>query len=94
MVAEVRRGGDRLLFANSPAYTLIEGGSYHNQWWLTHNAHGAFMGRGIFGQNLYIDPAAEMVVARYAAHPLAASRYTDPLTLPGLHALALALRDG
>ena len=94
VVAEVRRGGDRLLFANSPAYTLIEGGSYHNQWWLTHNAHGAFMGRGIFGQNLYIDPAAEMVVARYAAHPLAASRYTDPLTLPGLHALALALRDG
>ena len=44
--------------------------------------------------SLYIDPAAEMVVARYAAHPLAASRYTDPLTLPGLHALALALRDG
>lgn len=93
VVAEVRAGGDRALFARSP-YTLIEGGSYHHQWWLTHNAHGAYMARGIFGQSLYVDPRAEMVVARYAAHPLAASRYTDPLTLPGLHALAQALLSG
>jgi CubicO group peptidase (beta-lactamase class C family) len=90
VVDEVRKGGDRSLFANAP-YTLIESGSYHHHWWLTHNAHGAYMARGIFGQNLYIDPTAELVVARYAAHPLAASRYTDPLTLPGLHALAQAL---
>lgn len=90
VIDAVRRGGDRAQFARSP-YTLIEGGSYRLQWWLTHNAHGAYMARGIFGQNLYVDPHAELVVARYAAHPLAASRYTDPLTLPGLHALALAL---
>ncbi|MFT4192472.1 MAG: serine hydrolase [Comamonas sp.] len=90
VVAEVRRGGDREQFARAP-YTLIEGGSYHYQWWHTHNAHGAYMGRGIFGQSLYIDPRAELVIARYAAHPLAASRYTDPLTLPACHALALHL---
>jgi CubicO group peptidase (beta-lactamase class C family) len=60
-------------------------------WWFTHNANGAYMARGIHGQNLYIDPAAEMVIARYAAHPIAPNGGNDPLTLPAYAALAAAL---
>jgi len=31
------------------------------------------MARGIHGQAIYIDPKAEMVIARYASHPKAAT---------------------
>ena len=55
---------------------------------MTHNPHGALMARGVHGQALYIDPAAGMVVARYASHPMAANTANDPTTLPAWHALA------
>ena len=37
------------------------------------------------------DPKAEMVIARFASHPAAASAHTDPTTLPAYHALAFQL---
>jgi CubicO group peptidase (beta-lactamase class C family) len=49
------------------------------------------MARGSHGQGLYIDPKAEMVIARYGSHPVAANAANDPLTLPACHALALHL---
>jgi CubicO group peptidase (beta-lactamase class C family) len=44
-------------------------------WWATHDAHrGAFLARGIHGQSLYVDPVAEVTIARFASFPLAANR--------------------
>jgi len=86
-VADVERGADPTHFAQA-GYTLLPGWSYRNQWWMTHNAHGAYCARGIHGQNIYVDPKAEMVIARFASHPKAASANTDPTTLPAYHALA------
>lgn len=86
-VADVERGADTAHFAQA-GYTLLPGWSYRNQWWMTHNAHGAYCARGIHGQNIYVDPKAEMVIARFASHPKAASANTDPTTLPAYHALA------
>ena len=89
-IDDIRRGGDRAAFAG---YPLLAGWSYRNMWWVSHNAHGAFMARGIHGQALYIDPLAEMVIARYASHPLAANAHNDPTSLPAYHALACALLE-
>jgi CubicO group peptidase (beta-lactamase class C family) len=86
-VEEVARGGDPAKF--KPAgYTTLPGGSYRHQWWITHNAHGAYMARGVHGQGIYIDPKAEMVIARYASHPAAGNAANDPVTLPAYMALA------
>ena len=80
-------GGDRAAF--TPAgYVTLPGWSYRNMWWVTHNEHGAYMARGIHGQAIYVDPTAEMVIARYASHPLAANANNDPTSLPAYHALA------
>jgi CubicO group peptidase (beta-lactamase class C family) len=49
------------------------------------------MARGVHGQNIYIDPKAEMVIARYASHPIAPNIGNDPHTLPAYHAMGLAL---
>ena len=87
VVDDIRRGGDRAQFAKA-GYALLPGWSYRNMWWVSHNPHGAFMARGVHGQSVYIDPAAEMVVARYASHPVAANAGNDPTSLPAWAALA------
>ena len=42
-------------FLLAAGYTLLQGWSYKNMWWITHNAHGAYMARGIHGQTIVID---------------------------------------
>ena len=92
-VEEVARGGDPAKF--KPAgYATLPGASYRHQWWVTHNAHGACMARGVHGQGIYIDPKAEMVIARYASHPAAGNAANDPVTLPAYMALAKDLMAG
>ena len=87
VVDGIRQGGDRAQFARG-AYPLLAGWSYRNMWWLSHNPHGAYMARGVHGQCVYIDPAADMVVARYASHPVARNAANDPTSLPAWQALA------
>ena len=47
--------------------------------------------RGIYGQAIYIDPKAEMVIVRHASHPYAANAANDPVTLPAFAAVAKEL---
>jgi len=91
VVADIRAGADRTKFA-AAGYTLLAGYSYRDMWWVTHDEHGAFEARGIHGQRLYVAPGAEMVVARFASHPIAASAANDPITMPALLALGRMLR--
>ena len=87
VVDDIRKGGDRAAFP-SASYPLLPGWSYRNMWWVSNNEHGAYAARGVHGQAIYIDPKAEMVIARYASHPMAANPYNDPTSLPAYHALA------
>lgn len=87
IVDDVRRGGDRARFVPA-GYKTLPGWSYRNMWWVSHNEHGAYMARGVHGQAIYIDPAAEMVIARFASHPLAGNVNLDPMSLPAYHAVA------
>ena len=87
VVDDIRRGADPAKF--TPAgYVTLPGWSYRSMWWVSHNPHGAYMARGIHGQAIYIDPKAEMVIARYASFPQQANAFNDPTSLPAYHALA------
>ena len=90
VVEDIQRGGDPAKFVKA-GYPLLKGWSYRDMWWVSHNPHGAYMARGIHGQSIYVDPKAEMVIVRYAAHPVAANGANDPLTLPAFQAMAEAL---
>jgi CubicO group peptidase (beta-lactamase class C family) len=90
VVAAIRRGSDPAKFAKA-GYELLRGYSYRDMWWVTHNALGAFEARGIHGQRLYVAPAAELVIARFASHPIASSAANDPITMPAFAALAQLL---
>jgi len=93
VIQNIRAGGDRQAFANA-GYSALEGWSYRSMWWITHNEHGAFMARGVHGQSLYIDPQADMVIARFASHPVAGNAANDPTTLPAYQAVADSLIQG
>jgi CubicO group peptidase (beta-lactamase class C family) len=87
IVDDIRRGANPEQFATA-GYKLLPGWSYRNQWWVSHNKHGAYTARGIHGQAIYIDPTAEMVIARFASHPMGANANYDATSLPAYDALA------
>ncbi len=92
VVAGIARGGDPAHFATAGYHTLPDW-SYQSMWWHSHNAHGAYMARGIHGQAIYIDPKAGMVIARYGSHPMAGNIHLDPTSIPAYHAIAKHLVD-
>lgn len=87
VVQAIRDGASKVDFAQA-GYKTLPGWSYRNQWWVSHNRNGAFAARGVHGQTIYIDPAAEMVIVRFASHPLAANANIDHISLPAYQAIA------
>ena len=87
VVADIRTGGDPAKFAGA-GYATLPGWSYRNMWWVASEEQGMFAARGIHGQTIYVDPKAEMVIARFASNPVAANGANDPVSLPAYAALA------
>lgn len=87
VVQDTQRGGDPRLFEKG-GYPNLKGWSYRNMWWVTHNEHGAYMARGVHGQAIYVDPAAEMVIVRLSSHHTASNGANDPYSIPAYHAVA------
>ncbi len=90
VVRKIRAGGDRGKFGDG--FPTLAGGSYTSQWWVLHNAHGAFAARGVHGQTIYVDPTADMVLVRFASFPRAQNGFIDPTSLPAYQAVAEYLR--
>lgn len=83
----IRHGGDPATFAKA-GYDLLPGWSYGSMWWLSNDDHGAYAARGVHGQTIWIDPAADMVIVRFASNPQAANAASDPTSLPAYRAVA------
>lgn len=93
VVDSIRAGGNRDAFS-SAGYAYLPDCSYRSQWWMMPGNSGAFSARGIHGQTIYVDPVAELVIARFGSHPVAASSGNDPVSLPAFAALARHLTRG
>ncbi|WP_419801025.1 serine hydrolase domain-containing protein [Mucilaginibacter sp.] len=91
-VADIEKGGSKKAFAKS-GHPGLKGWSYRNMWWMTENQDGAFSARGVHGQTIYIDPAAQMVIVRLASHPVAANAANDATSLPAYQAVADYLKN-
>ena len=91
-VENIRKGGSKNAFAKA-GYKTLSGGSYRSMWWLFHNENQAFAARGVHGQTIYIDPAADMVIARFSSFPSAKNANIDPTSLPAYQAVADYLLD-
>ena len=60
-------GGSREAWATSTSVSWLPHGRYHNNWYQA--GSGAFFALGIHGQWLYVDPKAEMVIAKVSSQP-------------------------
>jgi len=87
VVESIRKGGNRRAFARA-GYDTLEGGSYRSMFWVFHNNNGAFAARGVYGQTIYVDPTARMVLVRLASYPQPKNALIDPTSLPAYQAVA------
>jgi CubicO group peptidase (beta-lactamase class C family) len=60
---------------------------YANQWWTLGGAHRAFTGIGIHGQYLFVDPEADVVVAKCSAWPTEDDELRDTETIAAMEAI-------
>ena len=86
-IANIRKGGKPETFAKA-GYKLLPGWSYGSMWWISNDDHGAYAARGVYGQTIWIDPKADMVIVRFASNPVAANAGSDPTSLPAYRAVA------
>lgn len=86
-IEDIEKGGSKEAFAKS-GHPLLKGWSYRDMWWITNNVHHAFTARGVYGQTIYIDPTAKMVIVRLASQPTADNSANDPWSLPAYEAVA------
>jgi CubicO group peptidase (beta-lactamase class C family) len=91
-IAELRKGADPAQFDKAPGTAMRAGYSYHNQWWVPHDADGTLEAKGLMGQHLHINPAAELVVVKLSTHPVPNTAFTHALDRQAFAALARAVR--
>lgn len=70
-----------------------EGAHYRNCWWVRDPDAPFLMAAGIYGQNIYVMPAQDLVIAKFSTWPTALSPALEDLTLAGIDALAARLRS-
>lgn len=92
-VEDILQNGDRRAWlATETAAKFLPNGRYRSQWYMIGNDSGAHCAIGIHGQWIYIDPRAEMVIAKLSSQPLPLDDATDHLLLAAFAAIADALR--
>jgi CubicO group peptidase (beta-lactamase class C family) len=91
VIAEIRKGADSEKF-KAAGQVMRAGYSYHNQWWIPHDRDGTFEMKGLNGQHMHINPAAELVIIKLSSHPAGDTSVTHNLDRRAFAAIAAALR--
>ena len=67
-IDDIRAGGDVTAAAEAMG-DVHPRGSYRNQFWITGDGHGCFYGVGIYGQYVWMNPTADVVIAKMSSLP-------------------------
>jgi hypothetical protein len=90
-VDDILANGDPEAWRRGDGTRFLPKGKYRSQWYVTGNAHGTYCAIGIHGQWVYVDPEAEVVIAKQSSQPMPLDEAADNLTMAGFDALARAL---
>lgn len=90
VIAEIRKGGDPEKFKAS-GQAMRAGYSYHNQWWIPHDRDGTFEMKGLFGQHMHVNPAAQLVIIKLSTHPAGDTSFTHIVDRRAFAAIAAAV---
>ncbi len=91
VVAEIRKGADPEKFKAS-GQAARSGYSYHDYWWIPHDPDGSFEAKGLNGQHIHINPAAELVIVKLSSHPIGDTGFTHDIDRKAFAAIAKAVR--
>lgn len=90
-IDDMNAGGDREAWLRSDMRVLFPAGRYRSQWYQSGLPSGAIAAIGIHGQWLWIDPEAEVVIAKVSAQAEPVDDALDQRVIAGLDALSAAL---
>ena len=65
---------------------------YRSKWYILHGERPLVFGLGVFGQHLFIDPAADLVVAKCSSQPLPLDASFLSMTLAGVEQIRAMFR--
>lgn len=79
------RGGDfNALFDNADMH-------YRSQWYVMRGRRPLVFGLGVFGQNVFVDPEADLVIAKCSSQPLPLDKAYISMTLAGIESFRAIL---
>ena len=87
-LADLRENGDPAAWAKG-GYESMPDWRYRSKWYIAPD--GAYCGLGIHGQTVFVDPAANLVAAKFSSQPSALDEALDATTAKAWHAIAEAL---
>jgi CubicO group peptidase (beta-lactamase class C family) len=87
-IEDIRTKGDPEPWQKGDMLAMLPKGNYRSKWYNVGAGSAAFFGAGIHGQWIYIDPAAEMVIAQQSSQPLPADQALDHVTLDVFEGIA------
>lgn len=92
--ADIVRGGDRAAWDGGDFAQYLPGlpVRYRNKWYTLDGEAPMTFGIGVFGQNLFVDPANEIVIAKFSSHALPMDKERIMLTMRGVAALRAKLK--
>ncbi len=90
-IEDIRENGDRDAWIGGVQTEWLPNGRYRSKWYATGNPHGACCGIGVYGQWLWLDPAARVVCAKLSSLPTALDATQDENTMRAFHAIGQAL---
>ena len=90
-VHDTLSGGDRTAWKLGDFAASMPGGSYRNQWYLSHNDDGRFHAVGIHGQWLYVNPARGVTIAKLSSQAVPKDDSTNATCLATFDDLARSL---
>lgn len=92
-ILDTQEHGDRHAFAASADADLLPGRAYRNCFWVSDTGdHIAFAGLGKYGQMLYVNQDAGVVIAKFSSQPRPSDDGLTNLSFLGCEALARTLK--
>lgn len=90
-IDDILDNGDRQAWARGDLAQLAPQGRYRSQWYVPGLGRDVVCGIGIHGQWIYVDRAAELVIAKMSSQPVAVDDALDHRLLAGFRAIAQAV---
>jgi CubicO group peptidase (beta-lactamase class C family) len=92
-ISDTRERGDRRAFAASADAGLLPEAAYRNGFWVSDRGdHTAFMGLGKYGQMIYVNQEAGVVIAKFSSQPRPSDDALTTLSFLGCDSLAQTLK--